>query len=389
MTYKVGVIIEKDNNGYYAYCPDLEGCQSMYKSEIFFMRILIIIFLTVISLFIQSCDNGVSSSKKEKTWIVGAYHDFSTHNSKLVLLDEYGSDERIIYTTSQAGENITEVDWFPEANKIVFSKTLRDSSYIVLYDVRNHKFDTIYSTKNYFIPELSVASDQSCIAMIQFDMALTQSSLCIIDVDGTDLKRLTDHKSSQPTISNDSRTIYFIYENNICSIDKSGGILTSITLEKENGIFNFDMTPDASKLIYYRMKVGDNEEYNQLFLTDNIGSFHQSLFDLDTIDVGVLGIDYISSPKISPGGDKVCFGHISEVLTIFDIGTSRMTNFRNDDRNYTDICWLPDGEGIIYATNDDNKMNIKRMNIEGDVEVIAVYNSGDWKIELSPVRIKY
>ena len=28
MTYKVGVIIEKDKNGYYAFCPDLEGCQS-------------------------------------------------------------------------------------------------------------------------------------------------------------------------------------------------------------------------------------------------------------------------------------------------------------------------------------------------------------------------
>lgn len=28
MTYKVGVIIEKDENGYYVYCPDLEGCQS-------------------------------------------------------------------------------------------------------------------------------------------------------------------------------------------------------------------------------------------------------------------------------------------------------------------------------------------------------------------------
>lgn len=28
MTYKVGVIIEKDDAGYYAYCPELEGCQS-------------------------------------------------------------------------------------------------------------------------------------------------------------------------------------------------------------------------------------------------------------------------------------------------------------------------------------------------------------------------
>lgn len=28
MSYKVNVIIEKDEYGYYAYCPELEGCQS-------------------------------------------------------------------------------------------------------------------------------------------------------------------------------------------------------------------------------------------------------------------------------------------------------------------------------------------------------------------------
>ena len=28
MNYKVSVVIEKDENGYYAYCPELEGCQS-------------------------------------------------------------------------------------------------------------------------------------------------------------------------------------------------------------------------------------------------------------------------------------------------------------------------------------------------------------------------
>ncbi len=28
MTQKVGIVIEKDRHGYYAYCPDLEGCQS-------------------------------------------------------------------------------------------------------------------------------------------------------------------------------------------------------------------------------------------------------------------------------------------------------------------------------------------------------------------------
>ena len=27
-SYKVGVVIEKDEHGYYAFCPELEGCQS-------------------------------------------------------------------------------------------------------------------------------------------------------------------------------------------------------------------------------------------------------------------------------------------------------------------------------------------------------------------------
>jgi predicted RNase H-like HicB family nuclease len=28
MSYKVSIVIEKDEFGYYAYCPELEGCQS-------------------------------------------------------------------------------------------------------------------------------------------------------------------------------------------------------------------------------------------------------------------------------------------------------------------------------------------------------------------------
>ena len=32
MSYKVSVVIEKDENGYYAYCPQLEGCQTQGDS---------------------------------------------------------------------------------------------------------------------------------------------------------------------------------------------------------------------------------------------------------------------------------------------------------------------------------------------------------------------
>ncbi len=32
MPYKVSIIIEKDQDGYYAYCPDLPGCQTQGDS---------------------------------------------------------------------------------------------------------------------------------------------------------------------------------------------------------------------------------------------------------------------------------------------------------------------------------------------------------------------
>ena len=32
MAYKVSVVIEKDKNGYYAYCPELEGCHTQGDS---------------------------------------------------------------------------------------------------------------------------------------------------------------------------------------------------------------------------------------------------------------------------------------------------------------------------------------------------------------------
>lgn len=32
MNYKASIVIEKDEHGYYAYCPELEGCQSQGDS---------------------------------------------------------------------------------------------------------------------------------------------------------------------------------------------------------------------------------------------------------------------------------------------------------------------------------------------------------------------
>ncbi|ELS04722.1 hypothetical protein Xen7305DRAFT_00044580 [Xenococcus sp. PCC 7305] len=32
MSYQINIVIEEDNDGFYAYCPQLEGCQSQGDS---------------------------------------------------------------------------------------------------------------------------------------------------------------------------------------------------------------------------------------------------------------------------------------------------------------------------------------------------------------------
>ena len=32
MSYKINIVIEEDNDGFYAYCPQLKGCQSQGDS---------------------------------------------------------------------------------------------------------------------------------------------------------------------------------------------------------------------------------------------------------------------------------------------------------------------------------------------------------------------
>ncbi len=52
MSYKVGVIIEKDEHGYYAFCPELEGCQSQgdtFEQALNYIKEAIELYLETIS----------------------------------------------------------------------------------------------------------------------------------------------------------------------------------------------------------------------------------------------------------------------------------------------------------------------------------------------------
>lgn len=52
MTYKVSIVIEKDDNGYYAYAPELEGCMSQgdsYENALDNVREAIELYLETLS----------------------------------------------------------------------------------------------------------------------------------------------------------------------------------------------------------------------------------------------------------------------------------------------------------------------------------------------------
>jgi predicted RNase H-like HicB family nuclease len=52
MTYKVSIVVEKDDFGYYAYAPELEGCQSQgdsYENAISNIREAIELYLETLT----------------------------------------------------------------------------------------------------------------------------------------------------------------------------------------------------------------------------------------------------------------------------------------------------------------------------------------------------
>ena len=97
--------------------------------------------------------------------------------------------------------------------------------------------------------------------------------------------------------------------------------------------------------------------------------------------------NYISNPKISPDENYICFGHRSKVLSFYDFNSNKISSYSNDDRNFIGLYWTPDATKIIYSTNDDNKLNIKQLMLDGsNHETLSIVETGNWFIKVSPVN---
>jgi len=63
MSYKASIVIEKDEHGYYAYCPELEGCQTQGDS----LEDVITNMEEAIELYLETLsENGIKEETHEQ-----------------------------------------------------------------------------------------------------------------------------------------------------------------------------------------------------------------------------------------------------------------------------------------------------------------------------------
>jgi predicted RNase H-like HicB family nuclease len=68
MTYKASIVVEKDDSGYYVYCPDLPGCQSQgetYEEAMANIR-------EAIELYLETLDNEERRAYLSKEIMTGS-----------------------------------------------------------------------------------------------------------------------------------------------------------------------------------------------------------------------------------------------------------------------------------------------------------------------------
>jgi Tol biopolymer transport system component len=185
----------------------------------------------------------------------------------------------------------------------------------------------------------------------------------IINRDGTGEKRLTDNKISYgQTVCKFNDQIFYITDfidekgkiKKICSMDLAGDNKKEI-FNSELDITTLELSPDGKELVFstydgiYKYRI-NNGKLEKLKAAEEIGI-------------------YYANPKYSPNGDEILYfkGYGTFTRMSICIMDKNGQNNREIAPNiaFYDAAWSPDGERIIFMTEEDDANRLYIINKDG------------------------
>ncbi len=207
--------------------------------------------------------------------------------SNLLMFAQQGSDGRIIYEKNPKDNSVSSVmenpavdevpDWSPNANKIVYSKTISAGNYsLVVKDLdTENELVLLENSKESFYPVWS--PDGSRIAFVLTNEEYS-ADIGIINTDGsgflnvTSNKKVHGHPEWHP---NGDRLLFYIFANgnaDLYELNLDSDELIQLTYDSNNQLIG-RYSPDGNKIVFGGVIEGDWE----IFLMDSDGNNKQQL----------------------------------------------------------------------------------------------------------------
>lgn len=303
-------------------------------------------------------------------------------DGKQVVFIKEGGNVRDVYLANSDGSgerklplNFPPNDWSPDGKKLVYSSVVEGSnSDIFVYDLETDKRVNITDSPDFDADPLFSPDGSQIIFVSSRD---GKSNAYIIDIDGKDLRRVTNNiaKAAFPSLAPDGTQIVFdsnhedenvdIYLQNVN--DTSPPIkLTNLPSNEEHR--GHCWSPDGTKMVI----TSDREGKTNIYVLD-VEAFRSTLVVSDP----AADLEW---PAVAPDGTKLAYeakyDEKSSALMVVDItGGSGRSIYRSEPNtaNFAlSPSFSPDGLQIVFTTK-----------LEGNTEICLIRQDGSSLVNLT------